>query len=175
MIETNDFTIDTLLAEYLASKNLLEEVVDLITTCRKNNPKRWAKTDEIKALNTAFDWEMPNRGFEFWEEVHSGVGSFIIKKKLESIKTDKDVSGFVELMHPKLIEFLLSQNCLPNYIINCITFIEKYGATHIDPPLTIEQHLKNVRDILNAFRCSETPEGKEFWRDVNEVFINWQG
>ena len=56
-----------------------------------------------------------------------------------------------------------------------IAFIEKYGATHIDPPLTIEQHLKNVRDILNAFRCSEAPEGKEFWRDVNEVFINWKG
>ena len=32
MIETNDFTINALLSEYLASKNLLEEVVDLIIT-----------------------------------------------------------------------------------------------------------------------------------------------
>ena len=174
-MNNTEFQLSEILTEYLQSIGLYDEVISLITTCRENNPKRWAKTKDINALNTAFDWDMPNRGFDFWEGIHTNLTAFILQKKLAAIKIDQNVSEFVNLMHPKLVEFLLQYDCLSNFIINCINFVEKYGKEFVSPPPTIESHLTNVRDILNAFRFSETPEGTDFWKDITEKFVSWRG
>lgn len=175
MDNTTEFSIDSILEEYLNNKNVLNEALELISSCRLTNPKRWAKEPMVISLATAFDWDLGSRGFDYWETLDNGFDTFKFKKMLSNFKTNTDISGFIELMNPNLVKFLISQNCLPNYIINCVNFIEEYGATHLDPPLDITTHLRQVRDIINAFRCSKTPEGTNFWRTVNEAFVNWRG
>ena len=163
------------LEEYLVDAKLLDEVRELITLSRTNNPKKWDKFDEIEVLNTAFDWELGDRGFEFWEEVHLNFGNFAFKKKLAAIKLSGDFTAYADIMHPTLVKFLIEKDCLGNYITNCITFIQKYSPDLIETPITVEDHLKSVRDLLNAFRFSETPEGKDFWKVINEQFVVWKG
>lgn len=176
MDNTTEFSIDPIVEEYLQIQNSFNEALELIIICRQNDPTRWAKTNIITSLNTAFDWDLSSKGFDYWSELDSKFETFKLKKCLEQIKINQDISRFIDIMHPALVKFLVSQNCLPNYIINCINFIEKYGATHLEPPIEDPiVHLRQVRDIINAFRCSQTPEGVEFWRHINEAFVTWKG
>lgn len=165
----NNIKFNPILEEYLTSLNLLDEVKTLIDLSIKQNEKKW-KQPEITELNLAFDWDLPNRGFDFWDKINSEFSTFRWTKQLKEFSKSKDISPYISLVHPPLAQFLIANNCLPQYIINCVTFISEYG-NYLESPTTVEEHIRSRRDIINAFRCSTTPEGKEFWRDINEKFI----
>ena len=165
-----EIKFNPILEEYLDSLNIKEEVVEYIKQSREANPKKWDKYDQIDALNLAFDWGKSKRGFEYFEDVFSKFDTFKYKKQFASLKLDENIADLVALLHPNLAKFLITENCIVQYTQNCVNFILQHNDD-LEKSLTIEEHLKSVRDILNAFWCSQTPEGVEFWKAKNEAFM----
>ena len=158
----------SLLEEYLIDLKLLEEVKTLVNLSIEQNAKKWTPTKPIEALNIAFDWDLSKQGFEFWEKLDSEFRDYEYIKKLKTLDIPAQYISIVPKMNKDLIGFLLSKNCLKEFLNNCATFIDTM-TDFLETPITLEQHLLKVSDIVNSFMVNKTPEGIEFWKEIHKA------
>lgn len=156
----NNIIIGTDLQNFLEEKGLKTKVLKLIFDSRIDNPNLWDTNKALNNLSEAFDWEINNENFENWFNKQLEYEKYCKSLRFKKI-TKQDFIEYAKLIPEPLISKLIEFNLVNQYIQNCLTHLEKYSEDY-PSTYTIQNHLSSIKNVLVAFRFSDTEEKQEW-------------
>lgn len=123
-------------------------------------------------LRMAFDWNMVTESYDFWEEKNRAFQEWADGDTPEAVTSNRVLEAFLTFLDSHKIREKFEQNRKND------TTYKFVGTT---PDETVEgfvlrvcsTHILDPEKLLSyAFKWHDTPEGRDFWEDLNGKWIN---